>query len=79
MPNAYQPAQAPVYAQRPTYSAGYGYEQHVNTYQPQVPVQPQADFEPDDPIPETAEQPQEPAKRRHPKFVDFFIRKGDKK
>ena len=77
--NAYQPAQTPAYAQRPTYSTGYGYEQPVNTYQPQAPVQPQADFEPDDPIPETTEQPQEPAKRRHPKFVDFFIKKSDKK
>ena len=74
---AYQP-QTPVYPQRPTYATGYGYEQPVNAYQPQAPVQPQEDFEPDDPIPETTEQPQEPVKRRHPKFVDFFIKKGDK-
>ena len=74
---AYQP-QAPVYPQRPTYATGYGYEQPVNAYQPQAPVQPQEDFEPDDPIPEATEQPQEPVKRRHPKFVDFFIKKGDK-
>ncbi len=74
---AYQP-QNPVYPQRPTYGTGYGYEQPVNAYQPQAPVQPQEDFEPDDPIPETTEQPQEPVKRRHPKFVDFFIKKGDK-
>jgi len=74
---AYQPQQ-PVYPQRPTYATGYGYEQPVNAYQPQAPVQPQENFEPDDLIPEATEQPQEPVKRRHPKFVDFFIKKGDK-
>jgi hypothetical protein len=44
------------------------------------PVQPAAPFEPDDPIPETAKVAEEPEKRKHPRFVDFFMKKngGDK-
>jgi cell division protein FtsZ len=80
-PYAYSPQepQAPVYPQRPSYGTGYAYEQPINNgYQPQTPPQPQAqeDFEPDDPILETVEQPQEQTKRRRPKFVDYFIKKG---
>ena len=84
-PYGYAPEtpQAPVYPQRPSYGTGYGYEPQPNAaYQqptaPVQPTQPQTDFEPDDPIPETAEQSQETAKRRRPKFVDYFIKKDSK-